>query len=60
MSVSVKSLLLSAGTQPRDISTAIGVSYKTIANTCTMIKVKLGFQSIKELSQKAYEFRDIL
>ncbi|MGC8528124.1 LuxR C-terminal-related transcriptional regulator [Acidiphilium sp.] len=39
------------------IADAMGVSYKTIANSCTRIRGKLGFADVKELVRHAVERR---
>ncbi len=39
------------------IATALGVSYKTVANSCTIIKTKLGAQRVADLIRIAIEMR---
>lgn len=47
--------LLAAGNSLRDIAQLIGVSYKTIANNCSLIKLKLGIRSMPDLLRYAIE-----
>lgn len=49
--------LLGEGLPPREIADALGLSYKTVVNACTIIKNKLGLRTTSELSQRAYEYR---
>jgi DNA-binding NarL/FixJ family response regulator len=52
--------LLGAGQDLREISDTVGVSYKTIANACSIIKNKLELRSIAELTQKAFEYKGMI
>lgn len=52
--------LLGAGMKIREIAQETGISYKTVANTCSIIKNKLKLQTIGELSQMALEYKDII
>lgn len=52
--------LLGTGMKIREIAQKTGVSYKTVANTCSIIKNKLKLQTIGELSQMAFEYKDII
>ena len=52
--------LLGDGLQPREISSQTGVSYKTVVNACSIIKNKLGLRTTNELSQKAYEYKNMI
>lgn len=52
--------LLGEGLQVKEIADRMGVSYKTIANSCSIIKNKLGLRSTNELSQKAYEYKSMV
>lgn len=45
--------LLAEGKSVGEIANAIGVSYKTIANNCSMLKAKLGLEDIKDLIRYA-------
>ena len=47
--------LLGTGMKIREIAQETGISYKTVANTCSIIKNKLKLQTIGELSQMALE-----
>ncbi len=40
------------------IATALGVTYKTVANSCTIIKSKLGAARVADLIRIAIELRD--
>lgn len=52
--------LLGSGQDLREIADAVGVSYKTIANACSIIKNKLELRSIAELTQKAFEYKGMI
>jgi DNA-binding NarL/FixJ family response regulator len=52
--------LLGAGQDLREIADTVGVSYKTIANACSIIKNKLELRSIAELTQKAFEYKGMI
>jgi two-component system, NarL family, invasion response regulator UvrY len=45
--------LLAAGRSLTEIAEALGVSYKTVANTCTIIKTKLGLPRLESLVRYA-------
>jgi two-component system invasion response regulator UvrY len=47
--------LLSNGQSLSDIAAALGVSYKTVANTCSQIKTKLGVTRIADLVRLSIE-----
>ena len=47
--------LLAAGSSLAEIAEALGASYKTIANTCTVIKTKLGVARTADLVRLAIE-----
>lgn len=47
--------LIAQGNRMGEIATAIGVSYKTVANTISMIKTKLGASSTADLVRIAIE-----
>jgi DNA-binding NarL/FixJ family response regulator len=47
--------LLGAGRSLREIADALGLSYKTIANTCGQMKLKLGVQRTAELIRIAVQ-----
>jgi two-component system invasion response regulator UvrY len=47
--------LLGAGSSLAEIAEALGASYKTIANTCTLIKSKLGVARTADLVRLAIE-----
>jgi two-component system invasion response regulator UvrY len=47
--------LLGAGSSLAEIAEALGASYKTIANTCTVIKTKLGVSRTADLVRLAIE-----
>jgi len=47
--------LLAAGASLAEIADALGASYKTIANTCTLIKSKLGVARTADLVRLAIE-----
>jgi DNA-binding CsgD family transcriptional regulator len=40
------------------IASALGVTYKTVANSCTVIKTKLGAERVADLIRLAIELRD--
>ncbi|MDO9713510.1 response regulator [Paracraurococcus lichenis] len=48
--------LLSAGRSLAEIAATLGISYKTVANTCTQIKAKLGVSRTADLMRMAIEF----
>jgi DNA-binding NarL/FixJ family response regulator len=52
--------LLGAGQDLREIADTVGVSHKTIANACSIIKNKFGLRSIAELTQKAFEYKGMI
>ena len=47
--------LLASGNSLAEIAEALGASYKTIANTCTLIKSKLGVARTADLVRLAIE-----
>jgi DNA-binding CsgD family transcriptional regulator len=47
--------LLARGHSLSEIADALGLSYKTIANTCTQIKAKLGVNRTADLVRLALE-----
>jgi len=47
--------LLAAGRSLNEIATALGLRYKTIANTCTLIKAKLGVARTTDLVRVALD-----
>lgn len=47
--------LLSDGRSLSEIATAVGISYKTVANTCTRIKAKLGVSRTADLVRLCIE-----
>lgn len=49
--------LLGAGKSLREIADALGVSYKTVANTCSHIKLKLGVERTTDLVRFALQNR---
>jgi two-component system, NarL family, invasion response regulator UvrY len=49
--------LLADGKSVGEIADAIGVSYKTIANNCSMLKAKLGLEDIKDLIRHAVAWK---
>jgi len=51
--------LLGDGSSLQQIADALGLSYKTIANTCGQIKMKLGVQRTAELIRIAIESRSL-
>lgn len=51
--------LLGEGSSLRQIADAVGVSYKTVANTCGAIKAKLGVQRTAELIRIAIETKAV-
>jgi two-component system, NarL family, invasion response regulator UvrY len=50
--------LLGEGKDLKAISELLGVTYKTIANSCTVIKGKLGVQRTADLIRLTFEMRD--
>lgn len=52
--------LLGEGMQLREIADSLGVSYKTVANACSIIKNKLELRSMGELTQKAFEYKSMI
>ncbi|UEM23825.1 response regulator transcription factor [Skermanella mucosa] len=48
---------LGQGSAIADIAERLGVSYKTVSNTCTIMKTKLGARSIRDLIRIAVEHR---
>ncbi|WP_158045604.1 response regulator [Skermanella pratensis] len=48
---------LGQGSAIADIAEHLGVSYKTVSNTCTIMKTKLGARSIRDLIRIAVEHR---
>jgi two-component system, NarL family, invasion response regulator UvrY len=50
--------LLGEGRDLKAISEQLGVTYKTIANSCTVIKGKLGVQRTADLIRLTFEMRD--
>jgi two-component system, NarL family, invasion response regulator UvrY len=50
--------LLGEGKDLKAISELLGVAYKTIANSCTVIKGKLGVQRTADLIRLTFEMRD--
>jgi two-component system invasion response regulator UvrY len=48
--------LLAEGKAYAQIAEALGVSYKTVANTCSHLKVKLGARTLQELVRGAIEY----
>lgn len=48
---------LGQGLALEDIAEQLGISYKTVANTCTQIKEKLGLGHTRELIRYAIEQR---
>jgi DNA-binding NarL/FixJ family response regulator len=50
--------LLGDGKDLKAISELLGVTYKTIANSCTIIKGKLGVQRTADLIRLTFEMRD--
>jgi two-component system, NarL family, invasion response regulator UvrY len=49
--------LLSEGRSLAEIAAALGIAYKTVANTCTRLKGKLGVSRIADLVRVAIEMR---
>jgi DNA-binding CsgD family transcriptional regulator len=47
--------LLAAGKSLAEIAEALGVGYKTVANTCTQIKTKLGLSRTADLVRFSIE-----
>ncbi len=50
--------LLGDGKSLAEIASAIGVSYKTVANTCSLIKGKLGVERTVDLIRLVYDMRE--
>jgi two-component system, NarL family, invasion response regulator UvrY len=50
--------LLGEGKSLAAIAEAIGVSYKTVANTCSIIKGKLGVERTVDLVRLVYDMRE--
>jgi DNA-binding CsgD family transcriptional regulator len=50
--------LLGDGKSLAEIAEAIGVSYKTVANTCSIIKGKLGVERTVDLIRLVYDMRE--
>jgi two-component system, NarL family, invasion response regulator UvrY len=50
--------LLGEGKDLKAISDLLGVAYKTIANSCTVIKGKLGVRRTADLIRLTFEMRD--
>lgn len=50
--------LIGEGKDLKTISKLLGVTYKTIANSCTVIKGKLGVERTADLIRLTYEARD--
>lgn len=48
--------LIAEGKSYARIAEELGVSYKTVANTCSQLKVKLGAESLPELIRMAIEY----
>lgn len=48
--------LVAEGKTYEQIGDALGVSYKTVANTCSQLKVKMGAHSLAELIRMAIEY----
>ncbi len=49
---------LGEGKTMAGIATALGVSYKTVANSCSLIKAKLGVERVADLIRLAIEMRE--
>src|SRR5258708_217302 len=49
--------LLGEGRSLTEIAAALGIAYKTVANTCTRLKGKLGVARIADLVRVAIEMR---
>lgn len=49
--------LLGAGNSLNEIAEAIGVAYKTVANTCSIIKTKLGVERTADLIRVSMELK---
>ena len=49
--------LLGAGNSLNEIASAIGVAYKTVANTCSIIKSKLGVERTADLIRVSMELK---
>jgi len=50
--------LLGEGKTLANIASALGVTYKTIANSCSTIRSKLGVERVADLIRMAMEMRD--
>ncbi len=50
--------LLGEGETVASIAEALGVSYKTVANNCSIIKGKLGVERTVDLIRLVYDMRD--
>jgi DNA-binding NarL/FixJ family response regulator len=50
--------LLGEGKSLNGIAEALGIAYKTVANTCTRMKDKLGIQTTAELIRYSLQTRD--
>lgn len=48
--------LIAEGNSHDQIARKLGVSYKTVANTCSQLKVKLGARNLSELIRKAIDY----
>jgi DNA-binding CsgD family transcriptional regulator len=48
--------LISQGKQYAAIASELNISYKTVANTCSQIKTKLGVRSLPELMRIAIDY----
>ncbi|HEX5998625.1 MAG TPA: response regulator transcription factor [Hyphomicrobiaceae bacterium] len=48
--------LVAEGKSYEEIARALGVSYKTVANTCSQLKAKLGARTLPELVRMAIEY----
>jgi DNA-binding CsgD family transcriptional regulator len=46
---------LAAGRSLSEISAALGIGYKTVANNCSLIKAKLGVTRTADLLRLAFE-----
>lgn len=49
--------LLAEGKSVGEIANAVGVSYKTVANNCSLLRIKLGLGSIKDLIRYAITWK---
>ena len=52
--------LIGEGFDLKEIAERTDVTYKTIANSCTLIKKKLGLRSSSDLSRKAVEYKNMI